>query len=77
LLVMQAMGLILDAAGDFSFDSFRLAWAVQYAVWVFAVVGILVTRRKARRLMRLEEVGPQLANGRILLESLDAHPATP
>jgi len=70
LLVMQAMGLILDAAGDFSFDSFRLAWTVQYAVWIFAVVGILVTRRKARRLMRLEE-------GRMLLESLDAHPATP
>jgi len=70
LLVMQAMGLILDAAGDFSFDSFRLAWTVQYAVWIFAVVGILVTRRKARRLMRLEE-------GRMLLDSLDAHPATP
>ena len=70
LLVMQAMGLILDAAGDFSVDSFRLAWTVQYAVWIFAVVGILVTRRKARRLMRLEE-------GRMLLESLDAHPATP
>ena len=70
VLVMQAMGLILDAAGDFSFDSFRLAWTVQYAVWIFAVVGILVTRRKARRLMRLEE-------GRMLLESLDAHPATP
>ena len=52
LLVMQAMGLILDAAGDFSFDSFRLAWTVQYAVWALAVVGILITRRKARRLMR-------------------------
>jgi sugar phosphate permease len=76
LLVMQAMGLILDAAGDFSFDSFRLAWTVQYAVWIFAVVGILVTRRKARKLMRLEEVGPQLARGRMLLETLDAHPAT-
>jgi hypothetical protein len=51
---MQAMGLILDAAGDFSFDSFRLAWTVQYAIWVLAVVGILITRRKARRLIRLE-----------------------
>jgi sugar phosphate permease len=69
LLVMQAMGLILDAAGDFSFDSFRLAWTVQYAVWILAVVGILITRRKARRLMRLEDE-------RMLLESLDAHPAT-
>ena len=46
LLVMQAMGLILDAAGDFSFDSFRLAWTVQYAIWILAVGGILITRRK-------------------------------
>jgi hypothetical protein len=68
LLVMQAMGLILDASGDFSFDSFRLAWTVQYAVWVLAVVGILITRSKARRLMRSEET--------MLLESVDTHPAT-
>jgi hypothetical protein len=66
---MQAIGLILDAAGDFSFDSFRLAWTVQYAVWILAVVGILITRRKARRLMRLEDE-------RMLLESLDAEPTT-
>ena len=69
LLVMQAMGLILDVAGDISFDSFRLAWTVQYAVWILAVVGILITRRKARRLIRLEDK-------RMLLESLDAHPGT-
>jgi MFS family permease len=69
LLVMQAMGLILDAAGDFSFDSFRLAWTVQYAVWILAVVGILITRRKARSLMRIEEEAT-------LLETLDAAPAT-
>jgi MFS family permease len=68
LLVMQAMGLILDAAGDFSFDSFRLAWTVQYVVWVLAVVGILITRRKARRVMKLEQE-------RMLLEGFDAHPA--
>jgi MFS family permease len=69
LLVMQAIGLILDAAGDFSFDSFRLAWTVQYAVWILAVVGILITRRKARRLMRTEEAA-------MLLETLEAAPAT-
>lgn len=68
LLVMQAMGLILDATGDFSFESFRLAWTVQYAVWVLAVVGILITRRKARRVMKLEQE-------RMLLEGFDAHPA--
>jgi MFS family permease len=65
LLVMQAMGLILDAAGDLSFGSFRLAWTAQYVVWMVAVVGILITRRKARRLIRVEEDA-------MLLESLDA-----
>ncbi|TGD87935.1 MFS transporter [Mycolicibacterium sp. CH28] len=49
LLVMQAMGMIIGAHGGYSFDSFRLAWCVQYAVWALAVVGILVTRKKARR----------------------------
>jgi sugar phosphate permease len=67
LLVMQAMGLILDAAGDFSFDSFRLAWTVQYAVWAFATAGILITRRKARRVMKLEKE-------QMLLEGFDPNP---
>ena len=67
LLVMQAMGLILDAAGDFSFEAFRLAWIVQYAVWILAVVGILITRRKARRQVSLEQE-------RMLLEDFEAAP---
>ena len=49
LLVMEAMGLVIQACGGYSFDSFRLAWCVQYVLWAVAVVGILVTRRKARR----------------------------
>jgi MFS family permease len=65
LLVMQAMGVILGAMGGYSFESFRLAWTVQYAVWVLAVVGILITRRKAKRLMKAEEE-------RSLLESFDS-----
>lgn len=69
LLVMQAMGLILDAAGGMSFDSFRLAWTVQYVVWILAVIGIVITRKKARRLMKLQRDS-------MLLESFDAHPAT-
>jgi hypothetical protein len=73
---MQAMGLILDAAGDFSFESFRLAWTVQYAIWVLAVVGILITRHKARRLIRLELGAPPARGGEtMLLEGFDAHPA--
>ena len=54
LLVMQGMGVIIDAVGEFSFEAFRLAWTVQYAIWALAVVGILITRSKARRVMRLK-----------------------
>jgi hypothetical protein len=43
------MGMIIDAAGGFSFDAFRYAWAVQYVVWIVAATAILITRRKARR----------------------------
>ncbi|MBJ7339630.1 MFS transporter [Mycolicibacterium sp.] len=66
LLVMQAMGIILGAAGGYSFESFRLAWTVQYAIWVLAVVGILITRGKARTLMKAEQE-------RSLLETFDVN----
>lgn len=69
LLVMQAMGVVLDHAGGYSFDAFRLAWTVQYAVWALAVVGILITRHKARRLMRLEQES-------MLLEGFRTQPET-
>ncbi|BBZ03539.1 MFS transporter [Mycolicibacterium chitae] len=49
LLVMQAMGMIIDAAGGYSFDAFRYAWAAQYVIWILAAVAILIARRKARR----------------------------
>ena len=55
LLLMQAMGVILEATGGLSFESFRIAWGLQYVVWAVAVVGILITRRKARRLLRLQD----------------------
>lgn len=69
LLVMQAMGVIIDAAGGYSFAAFRLAWTVQYAVWGFAVLGILITRGKARRLMRAEQE-------KMLLEGFETHSTT-
>ncbi|MDY6869485.1 MAG: MFS transporter [Actinomycetota bacterium] len=68
LLVMQAMGQILDAKGGYSFESFRWAWTAQYSVWTLATVGILVTRGKARRGMRLEQE-------RMLLQSFEVHRA--
>jgi MFS family permease len=55
LLVMQTMGVILGAMGGYSFDSFRMAWTVQYVIWAITVVGILITRRKARAVMKAEQ----------------------
>lgn len=49
LLLMQAMGMVMDASGGLTFESFRSAWTLQYAVWALAVLGVLITRRKARR----------------------------
>jgi MFS family permease len=75
LLVMQGMGLIIDAVGEFSFEAFRRAWAVQYAIWALAVVGILITRRKARRVITLN-LGPQPAREeRMLVEAFEAQPS--
>jgi MFS family permease len=49
LLVMQSMGMIIGALGGYSFEAFRVAWTVQYAIWGFTVIAVLITRRKARR----------------------------
>lgn len=68
LLVMQSMGLVIGAAGGYSFESFRLAWTVQYAIWVLATIGILITRKKARKLM---------AEERNILEGFEPHPPEP
>lgn len=64
LLLMQSMGLVMEAAGGISFDSFRTAWTLQYVVWALAVIGILITRRKARRLLRAQD-------DRMLLEGIE------
>jgi len=77
LLVMQAMGLILDATGDFSFESFRLAWTVQYAVWALAVTGILITRRKTRHLLEVEQERMLMEGGFDGVEDLAAPQVRP
>lgn len=51
LLVMQVMGIIIGAMGGYAFDSFRVAWTVQYVVWIAATIGIIVNRRAALREM--------------------------
>jgi MFS family permease len=59
LLVLATMGTVLEALGGFTPDAFRVAWLVQYPVWLFAVVGIVVTRRKARRIDAARGVVPR------------------
>jgi MFS family permease len=59
LLVLATMGTVLEALGGFTSDAFRIAWLVQYPVWAFAVVGIVVTRRKARRIDAARGVVPR------------------
>lgn len=50
VFVVLGIGVVLDVVGQgYSADAFRLAWTVQYAVWVIAVTGILRTRTLARR----------------------------
>ena len=56
LLVVQAIGLVLGATGGYTPAAFRLAWLVQYPVWLLAVLGVLVTRRQARAVLAAEGV---------------------
>jgi MFS family permease len=59
LLVLAVMGAVMTALGGFTPEAFRIAWLVQYPVWAFAVVGVFVTRRKARRLDAARGVVPR------------------
>lgn len=68
LLVMQAMGMVIGAAGGYSFEAFRWAWCVQYVIWAVTAVAILITRRKARG-----TIG-DIEESRYLLEYFDRSP---
>lgn len=59
LLVALAIGVVLRVVGPdggYSADAFRVAWTVQYVVWVAALGGVLVARRRARRKLATEGV---------------------
>src|SRR3954447_17931089 len=59
LLVLATMGALLDALGGFTPEAFRVAWLVQYPVWLFSTVGVLITRRQARRVDAARGVVPR------------------
>lgn len=58
LLVALGVGIVLGAVGPGGYtpEAFRLAWTVQYGVWAFALVAVLIARRRARRKMESEGV---------------------
>jgi MFS family permease len=52
VVVTLVVGLVLDAVGGpagYGPAEFRVAWLVQYLVWVVAVIGVLRTRTLTRR----------------------------
>jgi hypothetical protein len=55
LLVSFGVGVLLGSGG-LTPEGFRAAWCVQYVVWAFALVGVLVARRGARRKLTAEGV---------------------
>jgi MFS family permease len=59
LAVLATMGVVLNALGGFTLEAFRVAWLVQYPVWLLATVGVLITRRKARRLDAARGIVPR------------------
>ncbi len=59
LLVLATMGALLTALGGFTPEAFRVAWLVQYPVWAVAVVGVILSRRRARRLDASRGVVPR------------------
>ncbi len=58
LLVSFGVGVVLGAVGSGGYtpEAFRVAWTVQYVVWGFSLVAVLVTRRRARRKMAADGV---------------------
>ena len=59
LSVLAVMGAVMTAMGGFTPEAFRVAWLVQYPVWLVAVIGVLVMRRQARGLEAARIVVPR------------------
>jgi Na+-translocating ferredoxin:NAD+ oxidoreductase RnfE subunit len=46
LFVLAVMGTVMTVMGGFTPEAFRVAWLVQYPVWLVAVIGVLVMRAR-------------------------------
>ncbi|QSE86074.1 MFS transporter [Rhodococcus koreensis] len=49
LVLLQGMGVAINAAGGYSFDSFRVAWSLQAVLWAVAMIGIARCSRVVQR----------------------------
>jgi MFS family permease len=58
LLLIAVIGWILQAMGGYTFDAFRVAFLAQYPIWIVAIAGVLLTRRKTRRQLADEGIYP-------------------
>ncbi|WP_206509978.1 MFS transporter [Rhodococcus sp. BGS-1C] len=58
LLVIAAIGGVLQVMGGYTFEAFRVAFLAQYPVWFIAIVGVLLTRRSTRKELAEEGIYP-------------------
>jgi MFS family permease len=59
LTVVLLMGVVLDLAGGYTEDAFRLAWLTMYPFWLLATVGLLLARRRVRTELAGQGVAPR------------------
>jgi hypothetical protein len=59
IVLITAIGGVLTVLGGFTADAFRIAWLLQYPIWAFAVVGIVLSRRAARRVDAARGIEPR------------------
>ncbi len=59
LVVLQSVGSVMEAAGGYTFEAFRLAWLVQYPVWTVAVLGVILQRRRSRAMLAAQGIRPR------------------
>ncbi|GAA1400837.1 MFS transporter [Pseudonocardia kongjuensis] len=54
LLTTLLVGAVLGISGGYTPEAFRVAWLVQFPIWAITVAGVLVARRRARRVLAEE-----------------------
>ncbi|MGA9872140.1 MAG: MFS transporter [Rhodococcus sp. (in: high G+C Gram-positive bacteria)] len=52
LIATAGIGFVLSSADGYDQDSFRMAWTVQYPIWIVSIVGMIMAARRAKALGR-------------------------